>query len=327
MAFLPVNLTLWSNAQNPNTPRNLPQWWGYLTTTDNVAAVSGAGYFNIDPNTLLQNTSFRIGDLLYCVCSDSTVELEVTALTPNITTVTNAINVGPNSVNTVAIQNLAVTAAKIALGAITTAQINAAAGILGTQLANGTLTTTQINAAAGILGSQLAAAANINGSQLAAAAGIVGTQLAANTVTSGVVAANLVQYIAVTGITAVAIDAMSVTPILLIPAPAAGFMINLISMTLNPHGQSVTYAGGGAIAAQYGAAASGAPASAAIPAATWNGFTTVSSNVTVVNGNVGTTDVITSGIGVYLSNATGPFTGGTGGIVNAYLTYNIIPVV
>jgi hypothetical protein len=47
----------------------------------------------------------------------------------------------------------------------------------------GALTTSNLSASAGIVGTQLSASANIAGSQLSASAGIVGTQLAAGTIT------------------------------------------------------------------------------------------------------------------------------------------------
>ncbi len=86
MAFQPINLTLWSAPQAPNNPRLLPQWWGYLTTDDTMATVKAAGYFNIGPNALLQNTTFRIGDFIYCVCTDGVTQIQITELLPNITT-------------------------------------------------------------------------------------------------------------------------------------------------------------------------------------------------------------------------------------------------
>lgn len=310
MAFLPVNLTLWSNAQNPNTPRNLPQWWGYLTTVDNVATVSTNGYFNIDPNTLLQNTTFRIGDLLYCICSDSTVELEITALTPNITTVTNAINVGPNSVNTAAIQNLAVTAAKIALGAITTAQINAAAGILGTQLANGTLTTTQLNAAAGILGTQLANN-TITATQIAANT-ITASQIVANGITGAALALNTIQYTQV-AMTAAQWNAMSVTPFQILAAPGAGLIYQVDNVWYDMTFVTAQYANGGVVNLQYGNTATGAGISvtADTAAATITGLA-ASSIVRPGLSAVAMADANTVNAGLFMSNKTAPFITGDG---------------
>jgi hypothetical protein len=279
MAFLPVNLTLWSNAQNPNTPRNLPQWWGYLTTTDAVAFVSAEGYFNIDPGTLLQNTTFRIGDLLYCVCSDSTVELEITALIPNITTVTNAINVGPNSVNTAAIQNLAVTAAKIALGAITTAQINAAAGIVGTQLANNTITPTQI---------------------------------AVNGLTSGALALNTIQYIQVP-MTAAQWNGMSAAPVQILPAPGAGLIYMVDNVWYDMAFVTAQYANGGVVNLQFDSTVTGAgvQVTADTAAATITGLA-ASSIVVPGLSAAAKAQATTVNKGLFMSNKTAPFITGDG---------------
>jgi hypothetical protein len=114
MAFKPVNLVLWSNSPENNSPQGLPQWWAYKTVDDTAATVAGAGYFNNDPGSLLQTTIFNIGDTIYCVCSDTTVQLQITAVRPNITT--SAFIELPNSVDTASIQNGAVTLAKLAAG-------------------------------------------------------------------------------------------------------------------------------------------------------------------------------------------------------------------
>lgn len=133
MSFLPINLTLWSAPPLPVASLQIPQWWGYFSSTDSIATVSASGYFNIDPGALLQSTTFRVGDLIYCSCSDGIVQLEVTALIPNITTIAFAVAAG--SVNTAAIQNGAVTTPKLADGAVTNLKVDAAAAIAFSKLA------------------------------------------------------------------------------------------------------------------------------------------------------------------------------------------------
>ena len=86
MSFMPVNLTLWSAEPLPTVSQYVPQWWGYYTATDNIATVSAAGYFNSDPGALIQNTEFRIGDIIHCVCTDGNVDLTITAISPDVTT-------------------------------------------------------------------------------------------------------------------------------------------------------------------------------------------------------------------------------------------------
>lgn len=279
MSFQPVNLTLWSNVQNPNTPRNLPQWWGYLTVDDNIATVSGAGYFNIDPGTLLQNSSFRVGDLIYCVCTDGSVELSVSALTPNITTVTATINIGPNSVNTAAIQALAVTAAKIALGAVSSAQINAAAGILGTQLAANTITPTQI---------------------------------AANGLTSATLALNTIQYIQVP-MTAAQWNGMSAAPFQILAAPGAGLVYQVDNVWYDMTFVSAQYAAGGVVNLQYDSTVTGAgvAATADTAAATITGLA-ASSDVIPGLSSGAKAQATTVNKGLFMSNKSGAFTTGDG---------------
>jgi len=121
MSFKPVNFTLWSATPPPIVSNVVPQWWGYYTTDDNIAAVSASGYFNYGNDALIPNTDIRIGDLIYAVCTDGVVELQVTALTPNITTQT--FTVGANSVGTAQLQNLSVTGAKIANNAVGSTQL------------------------------------------------------------------------------------------------------------------------------------------------------------------------------------------------------------
>lgn len=140
MSFQPVNIVLFSVAPLPLQPKTLPQWWGYLTT-DAIATVSASGYFNADPDAYLQNTSLHIGDEVYCVCSDGVVTLQVTALSPNVTT--SAVTVTANSVNTAAIQNGAVTTAKIADANVTTAKI-ADANVTTAKIADANVTTAKI---------------------------------------------------------------------------------------------------------------------------------------------------------------------------------------
>lgn len=95
MSFQPVNLVLLSVPPLDVQPQNLPRWWAYLTTVDTAATVAGAGYFNIDPNQLLQDVNFNIGDQVYCVCSDAVNLLTFTAVgATGTTTVASSVGVG-----------------------------------------------------------------------------------------------------------------------------------------------------------------------------------------------------------------------------------------
>jgi hypothetical protein len=88
MSFQPVNLVLWSAAPLTAQPQTLPRWWAYLTTTDNIATVSAAGYFNIALYALLQNVAFNVGDKIYCVCTNGNVDLTFTNVYPPNNTTT-----------------------------------------------------------------------------------------------------------------------------------------------------------------------------------------------------------------------------------------------
>ena len=353
MAFNAANLSKWSPFNEPG-----PQLFGYVTKTDNVATVSASTYFTPFADSFSQSLlpfPFNVGDTIQCTCSDANVNLTVTAINPIATTEeTVDLIVGPNSVNTAAIQNLAVTAAKIANGTITTTQISASAGITGSQLANttvaagnivnGTITTTQISASAGITGSQLsasaaiagtqlAAGANIAGSQLAAAAGIVGTQLAANTlndteivaggISSVSLAATTIQYVKVP-MTAAQWNGMYGAPFIMIATPGANKMINVIRAVAAMTFVSANYAAGGAVALQYDTTIHGAGtlASGTIAAATVNGYG-ASSQVSLDGLVASSASTTTINKGLYLSNLSGAFTTGDG-TWNIHIWYEIV---
>ena len=84
------------------------------------------GYFHFEAHldrwfVLHNGSQFRVGDVIYCVCSDSNIWVNVTTAGTDVITV--AQGSGPDSVATADIQNLAVTAAKLAADAVTTAKI------------------------------------------------------------------------------------------------------------------------------------------------------------------------------------------------------------
>jgi len=85
MTFKAQNLTLWSNPPHP-PHYGLPQWWGYLTT-DDIAVTSDADYFNLGEGLVIGgNSTWFVGDLIYCVCSDGIVQLSIVTVSPNVTT-------------------------------------------------------------------------------------------------------------------------------------------------------------------------------------------------------------------------------------------------
>ena len=103
-----------------------PQLWLYNAATDTAATLLTNGYFHFEGSLLgslfyNNGSQFRVGDVIYCVCSDSNIWVNVTTAGTDVITV--AQGSGPDSVATADIQNLAVTAAKLAADAVTTAKI------------------------------------------------------------------------------------------------------------------------------------------------------------------------------------------------------------
>lgn len=125
MAFNGSNLTRVTNVTLPG-----PQLFIYYTSTDNAATVSANGYFRPFGGSNIEALapSMNVGDQIYAVCSDANVNLNVTNINP-ITTAPQTLDVavGPNSVNTAAIQDDAVTTPKMLDANVTLAKL--AAGI------------------------------------------------------------------------------------------------------------------------------------------------------------------------------------------------------
>jgi hypothetical protein len=97
MTFKAGNLTQWSVSPTP-PKQGLPQWWGYFTT-DAMATVSANDYFNLGIGQVIgRNTTFYVGDLLYCVCSDGVASLQIATLTPNITTTASSADIPAGSI-------------------------------------------------------------------------------------------------------------------------------------------------------------------------------------------------------------------------------------
>lgn len=114
MSFNPGNLVQWNVSPFP-PQRGLPQWWGYWTT-DTLATVEAASYFNLNQGLVIgDNSTWYVGDLLYCVCSDGVVELQIATVGTTVTTTSSSSLIPSNS--------------------IVNAQINSAAAIAFSKLA------------------------------------------------------------------------------------------------------------------------------------------------------------------------------------------------
>lgn len=119
-------LSQFNNIAFPSEQFYPPQLWLYNSGEDTAATLLTNGYFNFSGSLLgtlfySNGNQFRVGDVIYCVCSDSNIWVNVTTAGESVITV--AQGSGPDSVATADIQNLAVTAAKLAADAVTTAKI------------------------------------------------------------------------------------------------------------------------------------------------------------------------------------------------------------
>ena len=316
MAFNAAGLSKWSPFNEVG-----PQLFGYVTKLDNIATVSTSTYFTPFADSFSQSLlpfPFNVGDTIQCTCSDGNVNLTVTAINPIATTEeTTSIVIGPNSVNTAAIQNLAVTAGKIANATITTTQISASAAITGAQLSG----------SAGIIGTQLSGSAAILGSQLSATAGIVGTQLAANTLTATELALSVPQVISVP-ITSANFTTAYTAGLPIIAAAGTGTIINILSCTITFNYLTASYTAGGAIGLQYSTAApvhaGGIAASATIAAANVTGLSAVGyetvAGALAINGAAGLVNA-----GIWLTVATQNFATGAGALT-VNVVYNVLTV-
>lgn len=129
-------------------------------------------------------------------------------------------------------------------------------------------------------------------------------------------------------ITADEFNGMYAVPNLLIAAPGANKLISVGSMVLSLTYGSAAFASGGVVAAQYDSTAHGAGVLATNSEAAADFFVTASTafRFTGTSGNtVGALPFSTTvNKGLYLSNATGPFTTGTGSSLVANIYYTII---
>lgn len=127
-------------------------------------------------------------------------------------------------------------------------------------------------------------------------------------------------------LTAANITGMNAAPVLIIPAPAAGFAVLVNWFELN-FVRVASFAAGGAISLEYGNAAAaagplatGTIAAGALTAANNTISKTVGASLSAVN------TAAVSGIALYISNDTAAFTGGVGSTVNYTVNYVIVPV-
>lgn len=95
MAFRPINLIKFESNQNSilttlGAQLSGPQIFSYKTTEDTSAVVSAGTYFAQNnpnpPQAALLEQQMRVGDLIWCSCSDNNVLMQVTVASPTNTT-------------------------------------------------------------------------------------------------------------------------------------------------------------------------------------------------------------------------------------------------
>lgn len=95
------------NTVSAGQNKNAPTLWSYLSSSDAIATIAGSGYFDSIDDRL------KVGDVIQAKGSDAMELLEVTAVSPNVTTATYTADVADG----------AITAAKLATNAVTTVKI------------------------------------------------------------------------------------------------------------------------------------------------------------------------------------------------------------
>lgn len=129
------------------------------------------------------------------------------------------------------------------------------------------------------------------------------------------------------------INSMYASPLLLVPAPGAGLALIASFGILNYIGGSAAFTSGGNIICQYGSTAAGAGAKALSSSTQFASSTTLTSgtvNQAVVQLGLNFSSTSNSSLylnqGLYLSNITGAFAGGTGATVVVNLEFATVPL-
>lgn len=144
-------------------------------------------------------------------------------------------------------------------------------------------------------------------------------------VDSGLVAANIQQLTQTFTLNQAAVQGAFATPVALIPAPGAGKVIIVNEGMIYTNFQTSAFAGGGVAVVQYANTVHGAGTNAlaaTIPAAE---ITAAASQVYVLNGNTANALTGITNTGLFFSNQTGAFTGGSASsTVVITLNYTVI---
>lgn len=198
---------------------------------------------------------------------------------------------------------------------VTTASMGLTGAIGTSNISNNAVTYAKFQqvAADSLVGNPTGSLANAQGITLGNGLGFSGTALQVNL--------NLVQYASVP-MTLANFTGMYATPFLILAAPGAGLMNIVDKMTINLVYGSAALANGGVVGLQYGNTAHLAGPAATGTEAAADYIAAAANTMFHVAGGLGTGVATASCINtaIYISNATGAFTGGTGDtfIVNVW---------
>jgi hypothetical protein len=326
--------------------------WGYTDTSITLATIEASAFFNDVADHL------TIGDTIWARGSDGVDQLNVTAVSPNVTVAIDP-DVAPGSItNTEISASAAIAFSKLATLTNTHILVGSGAGVAtdvamsgdatlantgALTIANSAVTNAKVSASAAIDFSKLAALTSTN--ILVGSAGNVATSVAvtgdvtigntgvtaigASKVLSSMVSPLLLKYTTV-AITAAQFNGMYAAPKLLLAAQGANTLIVLHRAALCMTFVSAAYQAGGVVGLQYDATVHGAGVAASGTEAAAD-FFAVASTSFQFNGVAGNTVAIapfstTVNKGLYLSCLTQDFTTGDSTFV-MHLWYSVIPTV
>jgi hypothetical protein len=115
MTFNSINISQISAQIIPSPALGVPSspvHWSYFTS-DPIATVAGSGYFINNATYTPYSFWIKVGDYIYCNCSNGVIELTVNAISPSITTI--PIPVGSNTISNLQLDPMEIQYAKVPL--------------------------------------------------------------------------------------------------------------------------------------------------------------------------------------------------------------------
>lgn len=312
----------------------VPQQWLYNGSSDTIATIMTSGYFNVFANwtqTLEYNNGqyFRIGDSIYIVATDGNAFIQVTAVSPTITT--GSLPPGPLSVtNADVAANAGIAFSKLAALPSTDILVGSAGNVATAVAMSGDATmsnTGALTVGAGAITATKIATGTITTTQISGTAGITGAQLANNTITATQLATSVPQVIRVP-ITSANFKTAFTTGLAMIAAAGANTIIVIDSVTYTFNFLTASYTAGGAIGLQYSSAAptsaNGFAASATVAATDVTGLSAAGYE-TAAGALAIASAAQCVNVGVWFTVATANFATGAGTVV-ANIQYHVVSV-